>query len=617
MLLECTFDDVPSWLLNELLQSCPNFKWSRNGLPLNKDTPRLTIKSGSERIKADPEDHDDQRYWEMKIHLVHAGVSVSKIEDKYNLFDDRKGHEPYCHDVYELHEPEIMAFYATLSLVGPRNVQDNSPTNYKTARLILGSPVHVSDRVVRDYEDLVKPDILDVYLVLRLYQRAIHDMPYTIDEPYGQNFDPSGLVPPPWESFPLWDDLLSEVTGLTVYKFTRTEYDSNGIPSTSYYEESNPWTSHNYVYDYNSLVEKYARNGGAGSLRYLFFDVEWELRDEFISLAENATTKADIALIRKLSSGPVNLGMMAAGMPQTARMLYGRVDQLVQALDALRRRDVKTLTKLLGQPDSRSKKKNLQSLKPEDLFLEYQFGWVQLYNDLNGILQALLESMYQDGQILHANAYASSDPDIDHLRVFSRKKNTPNPDFLIKEADKSIKIIRGNQAPVNAAVNDDDYRDKFELTIRPLSTFPMFATQHNSNWKVQDASLKTLQSLGITNPFVVAWDLVPYSFVVDWIISTDAIVKQISYDDGLAHLPSSTTIFEYWPKTVARGTSSDLWEGDIELVQAPCGWFITNRTPREFNLSVSLARAIKQAAAPFDIYQVATLTALLMQRIKG
>lgn len=616
MLRECAFDDVPSWLLNELLQSCPNFKWSRNGLPLEKDTPKLTIKRGSERIKVDPENHDDQRYWELKIYFVHAGVSTSTIEINTIGVDSWNG-LPRYHDVYELQEPENVAFYATLSLVGPRNMQDNSPTNYKTARLVLGSPVYVSDRLERRWEDIGATDTFDVNLTLRLYQNSISDLPYIVEQPLGQNFDPVGLVPPPWFSFELWNEFESELVGLTKYKVTQTYYDYNGSPSTSQYEyESTPWTSSDFIDTYNSLLEGFARDGNTGNLRYYHEWMEFEFGEEIMSLAENATVKADIALIRKLSSGPVNLGMMAAGMSDSARMLYGRVSQLVQVLDALRSRDVRTLTKLLGQPQRRSKRKDARSLRPEDLFLEYQFGWVQLYNDLNGILQVLLEEMYQSGQILHANAYAPSDPDINQYRVFTRKKNTPDPDFLIKEADKNINILRGNQAPVRAVIDDDDYRDSYEITVKPLSTFPMFATQHNSNWKVQDKNLKTLQVLGITNPFVVAWDLVSYSFVVDWIISTDAIVKQISYDDGLVRLPSSTTLFEYWPKTVTRSTSRDIWDGDIELVQAPCSLLVTGRTPREFNLSVDLAQAIRQAASPFDIYQIKTLTALLMQRIK-
>jgi hypothetical protein len=43
--------------------------------------------------------------------------------------------------------------------------------------------------------------------------------------------------------------------------------------------------------------------------------------------------------------------------------------------------------------------------------------------------------------------------------------------------------------------------------------------------KVDDANLVLLNSLGLLNPLQVAWELVPFSFVVDWILPIGSFLE--------------------------------------------------------------------------------------------
>jgi hypothetical protein len=43
----------------------------------------------------------------------------------------------------------------------------------------------------------------------------------------------------------------------------------------------------------------------------------------------------------------------------------------------------------------------------------------------------------------------------------------------------------------------------------------------------QDSNVKAVQTVGLTNPLTVAWELVPYSFVVDWFLPIGDYLNQL------------------------------------------------------------------------------------------
>lgn len=49
--------------------------------------------------------------------------------------------------------------------------------------------------------------------------------------------------------------------------------------------------------------------------------------------------------------------------------------------------------------------------------------------------------------------------------------------------------------------------------------------------------------LGLTDPLTLAWELLPYSFVVDWFLPIGAFLGRLNYDSGLQFLTGATTQF--------------------------------------------------------------------------
>lgn len=637
MINECTFSDVPSWLAQELLMRCPNRKWSVNRPP-SIGEENVTILKGQERIPLDDPSPDDHREWEATIYLVMAGTKVSTTD--LFLIDGHADDDgfPYYHEGSKLSEPEIISIYGTISLVGPRDVKNVAPTAYSTFRLVPGMRVYVNGQF-EVFDENAEPDRFPpITIRKKRISASAHvqsnffakSMNYPFDLDYDKEFlfdqpRATGLTPPFWWDLDITYEILERVNEAIQYEFRGSYHISDD--DVEVWDES--WESgieaeDRFIYDHENMSWTWDQHHDESQVKpsflsHLVFDDYWE----YFPLAEDVSNlvrhRSEVDLVRKLSTGPVNIGMAAASSAQTARMIHARGGQLLEALLALKRRDVPKLIELLGQPRSsrhgRTKRKgrDLRSLSPDDLFLEFSFGWNQLYNDINGAIQALFEEMYKEGQTIHVNVYRRSLPSLDELRVFSdENRNARDPLAAWIPPAKSIKILRGLTPAVDAVLDDEDYRSNYKVTTGPLSDLPSFGYQINSNWKVIDKIAKTLQALGVSTPAVTAWDLVPYSFISDWIFATDAIVKQITYDEGLERLPSSATTFTYWPVTV-RSLVDHESRDEAGYRFVPQAFLITYRFPTEYDVSLSVADAIRSAAAPTRLFQVEVLTALLAQ----
>jgi hypothetical protein len=58
-------------------------------------------------------------------------------------------------------------------------------------------------------------------------------------------------------------------------------------------------------------------------------------------------------------------------------------------------------------------------------------------------------------------------------------------------------------------------------------------------------------TLGLTDPLTLGWELLPYSFVVDWFLPVGAFLERLNYDSGLQFLTGATTLFSCQESTVS------------------------------------------------------------------
>lgn len=63
--------------------------------------------------------------------------------------------------------------------------------------------------------------------------------------------------------------------------------------------------------------------------------------------------------------------------------------------------------------------------------------------------------------------------------------------------------------------------------------------------KISNPQLSQLQQLGLTNPALVAWELVPFSFVFDWFISVGQYLQGITALHGVTILKAMQSYEEH------------------------------------------------------------------------
>lgn len=179
----------------------------------------------------------------------------------------------------------------------------------------------------------------------------------------------------------------------------------------------------------------------------------------------NSFSTLDNRVRHKIKDQNVNLANTMAEYRQISNLLFSTAHDVIRTFHSLRSgRALRDFVSMLSHPKTRNAK------RLSNRWLEYQYGWRPLLNDVHSGAEALAKKL-QTGVYLHQTA---SD----------------------RRTDKGFSpyVLGGTS---------------FEATLR---------MRVRARYKISTTGLKTLSELGFANPLSLAWELVPYSFVIDWII---------------------------------------------------------------------------------------------------
>lgn len=170
-----------------------------------------------------------------------------------------------------------------------------------------------------------------------------------------------------------------------------------------------------------------------------------------------------IDALTKLKGQGVNLGQAFAERDQTARLVGDTASRIARAYRATRKGDLRGAARALGA----SWKKQPRN------WLELQYGWKPLLSDVYNSVEEL----------------KGLDPSEWLVTVKGTKRLVSRREFDDKFA-----------ASVPFRNSEELFQGAFvRLDYHPSNTFQA-----------------TLTRIGLTNPLALAWELLPYSFVVDW-----------------------------------------------------------------------------------------------------
>lgn len=264
------------------------------------------------------------------------------------------------------------------------------------------------------------------------------------------------------------------------------------------------------------------------------------------SVSKTYSDSGELALQRarhKISGRDSNFGETLVELNQTISMVYNRGKQVAAIFGALKSGNWSRLSDMVKGKVPDRVKRLPPSKRVSNGYLEFQFGWVPLYEDAYKAVEA-----YQKGILTRGST----------VRSRSGPKRYP--------ANQPITDFQGGNASFRGVVL-------------------------NSN-------VATLNSLGLLNPALMAWNKLPLSFVLDWWLPISPILGSLTAEAGLTAVVQSRT------SVSARDTSiRDIhYIGRRDYVRHP-------------NLIGPPLAVTLNPSAQFELGKLLTISALIRQRI--
>lgn len=202
------------------------------------------------------------------------------------------------------------------------------------------------------------------------------------------------------------------------------------------------------------------------------------------------------------------LGVAGAEARESLDLIIKRVNTLRDAFLAARKGNVKKLRKVLGV--SRDRRVNVvraRSHQGADLWLEYWFAIAPLIGDV----KSAVETLYSDPPTQRVQASATG--------------NLPFKSF-------TTRTVGGKTF--------NDTEDSGSVQVR---------VKHFGGVRVTNPNLFLAQQLGLVNPAAVAWELVPFSFIVDWFVDVGTFLESWTDFVGLAFENGGTLVYRKCSRT--------------------------------------------------------------------
>lgn len=191
----------------------------------------------------------------------------------------------------------------------------------------------------------------------------------------------------------------------------------------------------------------------------------------------------------------------------TTDMIVGRVSQLTRFANALRKGDFSKAAKSLkldNPPKGYRGKKNRSPKDFGDAFLEWHFGWEPLINDIGQSVETLQKT-----------------------------------DFGLRQIRSSV--LEQYQENHRFESGDSYIRDEQQGTLQ---------VKMGISARISNPNAFLANRMGFVNPLSVAWEAVPFSFVVDWFANVGQCLSSFSDFVGVEITDSFTTTFQrgnrYW-----------------------------------------------------------------------
>lgn len=306
--------------------------------------------------------------------------------------------------------------------------------------------------------------------------------------------------------------------------------------------------------------------------------------------------KAYLACVSRMNSKmkdtDLNLAQGMGERKQVVDMIATTARRLASCYLSLHRGDWKNCVAILGLSVKYVEKRSGKAVKQfqnsfqgdpktaaAGLWLEFQYGWRPLLSDIHEAAELVAKN----------NVRRENDS------LFMTKTITAK--VTLNKKHNVQKVQTADEATI--VVQETAYTHRLLYRVRVENEFLRFSSQ-----------------LGITNPALLAWELTPFSFVVDWFLPIGNYLSNAQAAWGLSFADGSSSVRyvgrTYGNSTTGMKTGGQVGQSKSQILYRPVEYFSYTRTP----IYGFLKEPLPTFKSPVSLEHAANAVALLLQVFK-
>jgi hypothetical protein len=317
-----------------------------------------------------------------------------------------------------------------------------------------------------------------------------------------------------------------------------------------------------------------------------------EVPDDSATWTSKLVEKATSNLLNNIKGSSFNAAQAIAERKQTADLVASTATRIAKSYSNLRKGNFAKAAQDLGIIPPKRAGKRFNKLYPVDqgkavgnAWLELNYGWKPLLADVYGSMETLARANNP------ANGFKNGNMIYQKSKGRAHRKESPTIRTKL------------NISP-NIGVNETIATATIEVSVKMGVTYA-----------VSSPPIQASASLGISNPALLAWELLPYSFVADWFLPIGNYLGQLDATNGLSFYDGYITIMTKYTGGTVKFTS----------YRDPSGIFTTYGTGEQSRNKFTLTRRRLASfpQAPFPRFKnplssshVASAMSLLLQTFK-
>lgn len=289
-------------------------------------------------------------------------------------------------------------------------------------------------------------------------------------------------------------------SGINVRHFQETRPASQKVvPTADGWRQPTAW---NHKIEDNTLCptspfEIWTPPGQTSSTQY-FDGAGWNQTSGGYDPIGNIVPITEIKALNKLKNQKVNLAQAFAEREQTARLMIETTRRIAKAINAYRSKNPKKIWDAIVKNEGNGK-------SVPNNWLELQYGWRPLLADVKGSCDELQARDFNGKTYRVAAKAITKRP---HTYTWEKKTDVhAGFGILVKSRAHTICKVR-------------------------------------LDYVLENPFAHTLASTGITNPLLIAWELMPWSFVYDWVSPVGNWISTLDASVGFDFLGGTCSVFQ-------------------------------------------------------------------------